>query len=822
MENLFRDIRLACKLLWKDRGFAGTAILTLAVCIGANTAIFTIVNSVLLKPLPVPDSKNILVMGNQYPNAGAADSQNSGSPDYYDRLSALTAFEEQALYNFQGGGTIDINGTPEQISGLSATPSLFSLLRVPPVLGRTFAETEAELGNEQKVVLSYALWQQLYAGKTDVLGKELRLNGRPFTIIGVMPKNFLFVDPEVRLWTPLALTAEQKSDNARHSNNFTNVGRLKDGATLEQAQAQVNALNAANLERFPKWKDLLINAGFHTRVSLLQDVLVRKISGTLYLLWIGAAFVLVIGGVNIANLVLARATLRRKELSTRLALGATRARITCYLIVESLILGLAGGVGGIIIGAVTMRALSYIGLDKIPRATEIQMNTPVFLFAFGVATVVGLLIGLVPAIDVFKANVVGALQEEGRSGTGGRQRRTVRRTMVVAQVAFAFLLLTGAGFLLASFRQLLAIDPGFKAEGVVTASLVTPRNRYAGDPEVRNFMTRFTDAARSLPGVTETGVTTIIPFGGNHSDSVILAEGYVMKPGESLVSPMQIRVTPGYFETIGATLKRGRFFNSSDTDSALRTIIVDERLARKFWPDSDPIGRRMFQPSNPNDLLKIDEHTKWLTVVGVVGDIHMDDITGNTTVGAYYLPFSQNVSRFSTIAIKTPLDSATLLKQVRHELVKIDPDMALFNVRTMAELTDSSLMSRRTAMTLAVAFAAMALFLSAVGIYGVLAYLVEQRSREIGIRIALGSTARGIFGLVLTEGVVLVSGGLVLGLIAAAALHRFLESQLYGIHSTNPWIIGAAMIGLTAVAVSACALPARRATRVDPVRVLTA
>src|SRR5215467_5521741 len=419
MENLFRDVRLACKLLWKDRGFAGTAILTLAVCIGANTAIFTIVNSVLLKPLPVPESKNILLMGNQYPNAGAADSQNSGGPDYYDRLKAVTAFEEQALYNFGGGGTIDINGTPEQVSGMSATPSLFRLLRVPPALGRTFADTEAEPGNEQKVVLSYALWQQLYAGNSDVLGKELRLNGRPFTIIGVMPKNFLFVDPEVRLWTPLALTAEQKSDNARHGNNFTNVGRLKDGATLEQAQGQVNALNTANLERFPKWKDLLINAGFHTRVSLLQDVLVRQISGTLYLLWIGAAFVLVIGGVNIANLVLARATLRRKELSTRLALGATRARITCYLIVESLILGLVGGAGGIIIGAETMRALSYIGLDKIPRATEIQMNALVFLFAFGVATVVGLLIGLVPAIDVFKANVVGRPSGRGTVRYGG-------------------------------------------------------------------------------------------------------------------------------------------------------------------------------------------------------------------------------------------------------------------------------------------------------------------------------------------------------------------------------------------------------------------
>jgi predicted permease len=302
---------------------------------------------------------------------------------------------------------------------------------------------------------------------------------------------------------------------------------------------------------------------------------------------------------------------------------------------------------------------------------------------------------------------------------------------------------------------------------------------------------------------------------------VILAEGYVMKPGESLISPMRVRVTPGYFEAIGATLKRGRFFNSSDTETAQRSVIVDERLANKFWPNADPIGRRMYRPTDPNDLLKINEHTQWLTVVGVVRDIHMDDITGNTTVGAYYFPLAQDLSRGVTLAVKTPMDTSIALKQIRAEIAKIDPEIALFNIRTMAQLTDSSLMSRRTAMALAVAFAAVALFLSALGIYGVLAYLVEQRAREIGIRIALGSTAGGIFKLILAEGTVLIVSGLVLGLGAAVGLHRFLESQLYGIRSTNPWIISAAMIGMAAVALSACAVPARRATRLDPIRVLT-
>ena len=819
--TLLRDIRLSTKLLWKDRAFAATAILTLSVCIGANTAIFTIVNSVLLRPLPVPESQNILLMSNQYPNAGAADSTNSGVPDYYDRLKAVTALEEQALYNSSGGGTIEINGTPQRVPGMGATPSLFRLLRVQPFLGRTFVEEDGEQGKEQKVVLSYGLWQQLYAGDRNVLGRELRINGRPFSIVGVMPKGFLFVDDEVQLWTPLAFTPDQKSDGARHNNSWNNVGRLKPGATLEQVQSQVNALNAANMDRFPKWKELLINAGFHTQVDRLQDVVVRQVKGSFYLLWGGAAFVLLLGCVNIGNLVLARSTLRRKELATRLALGATRGRIAQYLMVESLTLSMVAGVAGLGIGAAVMRAISSLGLDRIPRAAEIQIDSMVFLFAFGVAAIVGMLIGFVPAADLFKVNLAGVMQEEGRTGTSGRKRRAVRRGMVVGQVAFAFVLLVGSGLLLASFRHLLEVNPGFKAEGVVTGSVVMSQAKYAGDPDLRTFMKRALDGIRQMPGVNAAGATSIIPFGGNHSDSVILAEGYVMKPGESLISPMQVRVTPGYFEAIGATLKRGRFFTESDSEKGLRTIIVDETLARKFWPNADPIGRRMYRPENPDDLLKINEKTQWLTVVGVVGDIHMDDVTGNRTIGAYYQPYAQELARFVTFAVKSPLDQEPLVKNLRSEIGKLDPEMALFDIRSMTERADSSLMSRRTAVILASAFGGVALFLSAVGIYGVLAFVVTQRMREFGIRIALGSNPTGIFRLVLREGLLLVVVGLLFGLGGAAALRNVIETQIYGVRPMDPFVIGTVLAGLAAVALSACIVPALRATRTDPVRVLS-
>jgi predicted permease len=710
---LIGDIRFGLKLLWKDRGYAATAILTLAVCIGANAAIFTIVNSVLLKPLPVPESDRILLMSNQYPNSGTGVTNytNSGVPDYYDRLRDVKVYEEQAMYTATNQ-SIEIDGSPELIHGMSATPSLFRLLRVPLVHGRDFDDSEGEIGNEQKVILDYGLWQQLYGGKP-AAGREIRLGGRPFTIVGVMPRGFEFADPEARFWIPLAFTAQQKSDDSRHNNSWSNVGRLKPGATIEQAQERVNALNAANLERFPQYKQLLINAGFHTQVERLQDVLVRSIRGTLYLLWGGAAFVLLIGGVNIANLALARSSLRIKELSTRLAIGASRSQVARQLIVESVLLAFAGGLAGVLTGFGILRALQAIGIDRIPRAGEIHMDLTVVAATMGVAVIAGILIGLVPVVHLFNLNLSTVLREEGRTGTGGRKSRAIRRVLVVAQVAFAFVLLIGSGLLLASFRNLLAVDPGFKSEGVITAGIGMPRVRYPMDSDVRSFTNRVLDAIRSVPGVMNAGGTTIIPLGGNHSDGVIIAEGYQMKPGESLVSPMQIIVTPGYFEAMRTSLVRGRYFNDHDNETSTGAVIVDDRLARRFWPGSDPIGRRVYRPENPRDLLKVDENTHWLTVVGVVREVQLEDLAGGTGIaGAYYSPAAQAVPRGLVLAIKTAGDPAAVLRTVRAELGKIDPAMPLANVRTMTEYTSLSLMSRRAAMMLATAFALVSLFLS--------------------------------------------------------------------------------------------------------------
>jgi predicted permease len=825
------DIRVGLRLLWKDKAFSLTAALTLALCIGANTALFSVVHNVLLRPLPVPESDRIVLMGNAYPGAGAAAAAggNSSVPDYYDRLRETDVFEEQAVYN-GGNQSVDQNGTPVRIRINRVTPSFFRLLRIAPALGHTFSEQDGEVGNEKKVVLSYALWQSQFGGDPAAIGKDLRIDGQPFTVIGVMPKGFYFLNPNVMVWRPLAFTAQQKSDEQRHSNNYQDLGRLKPGASIERAQQEIDALNARNLEKFPQLKPLLINAGFHTTVEPLQETLVHDIKATLYLMWGGALFVLLIGCVNVANLVLVRSRVRLKELATRLALGASKWRVARQLVTESVILTLVSAAAGLAVGYAALRLLGRMNIQDLPRGEEIRLDGVVVAYTVAVASAIGCVLGLIPVANVLPANLTMILREEGRAGTSGRGARAVRRSLVVAQVAFAFVLLIGAGLLFASFRQVLAIQPGFNPDGVLTASISLPRARYADDKALTGFTHEALRRLHALPGVTAVGATNTIPFGGNNSDSVILAEGYQMKPGESVISPSQVDVTPGYFETMGVKLVRGRFFDDRDHGTGARTlalggqpartgsIIVDETLAKRFWPGQDPIGRRMYFPNDIKDLTAITDKTVFFTVVGVIADVRLHDLTeGQRSVGAYYFSTDQDTSSSLTFVIKTSADSLSLASAVRGALNGLDRELPVFDTQTMDQRLEKSLVNRRSPVLLSMAFGVVALFLSAIGIYGVLAYLVTQRRREIGIRIALGSTARGIFELVLREGLMLIVGGFVLGAAGALALRKSLESQLFGVSATDPLVLVVVTARLAAVAIVACAVPARRATRIDPV-----
>jgi predicted permease len=815
---MLNDLRVGLRLLWKDKTFTLASATTLAVCIGANVALFSIVDHVLLRPLPWPNADRIVLMANQYPGASVGISSNSGVPDYYDRLRETTAFDEQAMYDWDNA-SVDQDGSPTRVLIMDVTPSFFRVLGASAAVGRTFTDAEGEIGSEHQVVLSDGFWRTALGGDPQIVGRDVRLDGRPYTVVGVMPATFSFLDGDlaVRLWRPLAFSARAKSDDSRHNNSWQNIGRLKSGITIDVARQQIDALNARNLDRFPQYKDLLINARFHTTVVRLQDNVVRDVKPTLYLLWAGALFVLLIGSVNVANLLLVRTSARRRELVTRIALGASRWQLARQLVTENVLLATISAVGGLLVGFVALRLLTALNMMNLPRAAEIRLDGVVAVEALVLAAAIGVLLGLIPLAHLIGVNVAAVLTEQGRGGVGGRGTRLVRRAFVVMQVAFAFLLLVGAGLLLASFRRVLAVDPGFRPEGVLTAEVTLPQSRYKDDASLVTFTGEILQRLRALPGVTGVGATSMLPFGGNSSDSVILAEGYQMRPGESLISPFQVVVSSGYFEAMGATLARGRSFDSRDAANGPKTIMVDEKLARRFWPDQDPIGKRMYRPGDLNNLTAVTEKTVFLTVVGVVHDLKLVNLVdGNGQVGAYFYPNDQDPRRALTFVLRSATDPVSLTGPVRAAFGGLDRELPVYDVRTMTERMNRSLATRRSSMRLAMAFGSVALLLSAIGIYGVLAYLVAQRTKEIGIRIALGSSTAAVFQLVLGEGLALVGAGFILGAAGVFALKRSLDSQLFGISAADPTVLVFVTAMLAIVAMLASALPARRATRIDP------
>jgi putative ABC transport system permease protein len=815
MERLRQDLRFAARILLKDRAFTLTTVLTLAVCIGANAAIFAVVNAVLLRTLPSPGSERLVLLYNSYPGAGVTRAS-SGVPDYYDRLRETDAFEELALYQ-RRGVTVGSDTGAERISAIAARPSLLRMLGAEPARGRVFTEEEAEPGVDRKVLLSHGYWQRALGGR-EVIGSDVRLNGVPYQVVGVLAEGFQFIDPDIDLWIPLSFTPEQRSDEARHSNSWTMVGLLRPGVSAAQAQQQVDALNARNLERLPHLKELLVNAGFHSVVAPLQEDLVREVKRSIYLLWGGVLFVLAIGTVNITNLALIRSTARSRELATRHALGAGLARITRQLLTETVLVTLAGGAAGIVLGYLALGMMSGLGLASIPRSSEVAIDATVVAFSIALSLVVAVIVGVVPVLSLRRMNLAQSFREEGRSGTVGRGTRLVRRALVASQVAFAFMLLAGAGLLLASFERVLGVAPGFDADGLLTARVSPPASRYAEDPELETFANRLLASVRALPGVSAAGLTSSAPFGEDFSDSVILAEGYQMAPGESLISPYRVVATPGYMEALKIPLKRGRFFADSDTSASQLVVIVDEALAAKFWPGQDAVGRRMRMPQSSEDLVTPGPDTQWITVVGVVGSTKMAGlVTSDTRAGTYYFPMSQDGMRSMTLAVRTTGDPTALTPGIRQALSTIDPELPLYGVETMDQRIDESLLDRRTPMLLAILFAGAALLLAAMGLYGVLAYQVAQRRREIGIRLALGSEPGGIFTLILREGLALLMVGIAVGIAGAFVIRRAMESQLYGVSAMDPVVLSVVAVVLGAVAVAASALPARRAARIDPI-----
>ncbi len=815
MRTLLQDLKFGARLLGKDRSFTATVLLTLVVCVGANAAMFSIVRSVLLKPLPVPDAGRLVALYNSYPNAGAPKASNS-VPDYFDRQRDLTALESVAMYRRQG---LTLGGveTAERLSCVRATPSFYRMLQVQPAKGRIFTEDEGETGKDDKAILSYATWQKRFGGDPAAVGKNIRLSGTDYQIVGVMPADFRFLWNDIDVWVPASFTPEEKSDDSRHSNNWEMVGRLKPGATVVQVQQQLDALNARNDERFPQFREILKNAGYHSIAAPLQDEVVHDVRAILYLLWGAVLFVLLIGCVNITNLVVVRSTARGRELATRQAIGAGFARLARQLVTETMLLFLVGGGLGMLAGWWALRSLPALHIDQLPRGYEIALDPVSVAVVLALTALVGVLVGLVPVVHLARLNVNAALREEGRGGTTSRGTNLLRRALATAQVTIAFVLLIGAGLLLASFRAVLNLDPGFDPSNVVTTAISLPTKVYKDDASVRIFLDRALAAVRELPAVEQAGVTTQLPFGGDHSDSVIIAEGYVMKPGESLISPTQSLVSAGYFQAMRIPLVAGRYFDARDTAESPKTVIVDEMLAKKFWAGRDPIGRRMYLPQSAKEVLTPGPKTKWMTVVGVVKTVQMADPSSTfIPVGSYYMPVTQDSAHGLMLAIRTRTDPGSVMPAVRQKINPIDPDLPLYGVATMRSRMDDQFTGRRVPMLVGLGFGVAALLLAAIGIYGVLAYGVAQRRREIGIRMALGSTARDAFRVVLADGVRIVGVGLALGLAGAYFVGRAMRSQLFGVQPTDPRVVALVVAVLAVVALAAMIVPARRASRVNP------
>ena len=811
LESVWRDLQLAGRLLRKQPVFSATVGATIAVCLGAHAAVFTVVDQVLLRPLRIAEPDRIVVLGNRFPKAGVTASYNVSAGDYIAYLRQTDVFEEQALFRWVGRTTIDQNGRAASITTLSVTPSFFRLARVTPILGRTFSDEEAEPGRDAETVLSFATWQSRFGLDPSVIGRRLRIDDQPYAIVGVMPRGFALAGDAsaVDLWTPMALTSEQRERRIGY-NSWGYLARLKEGVSIEKARAEIEAVNRVTLESLPQFRQLAEDSGFYTAVEPFQDALVKDVRPALRLMWGGALFVLLIGALNVANLTLARVRGRTKELATRRALGGGPARIARQLIAESLLLTTASGFAAVMFGWAGLQALGKLSLQQLPGGDAIHIDGRTIGVTLLASAIIGLCIGLLAAVGSLSAAHVSGLRDPDRSVTSGIAARAVRRGLVVAQVAFACVLLLGAGLLLASFKRVLAIDPGFQSDRVLTAQVNLPASRYSTDSRVQLFVDEVLTRVRSLPSVRAAGVTDSIPLGFVHNSVVVLPEGQDQRTGESSLSPAQVHVSPGYMEAMRVRLVGGRFFDDRDVDTAPPVAIVDQTLAARFWPGVNPLGQRLH--------LAVDRRGRVFTVVGVVAPMKLEALVEtHESVGAYFFPIAQERGRGMTFAVRTDsTEPTTLSRSVIDAIQSVDHELPVVNVYPMEHWTAKSLATRRATMVLALIFGGVAVFLAVIGLYGVLAYLIANRRKEIAIRLALGATARAVAGLVMREGFVVTAMGLGLGALGLVALRGVLASQLIGVSVADPFVLGVVFTLLASVAAIGCAIPAWRASLIDP------
>ena len=809
-DALARDTRHAFRGLIRDRAFAVTAILTFALCLGANVALFAVVNAVLIRPLPYPHAEQLVTVYNRYPKAGV-ERAGASVPHYLERRAGVAAFAEAGAFR-PSGNTIGEAGSPDRVESMNVTPSFFRVLGVTPVLGRAFTDEEGFYGKNNVIVLSDGFWRQKFGGDPGIIGKTVRMDGAAQTIIGVMPPNFRFGTNKPQLWTPLCFSDDDRKPDHRHANNMAMIARLKPDANLSAAQSQVDTLNQQTFAQDPYAK-IVLDAGFGTTVGDLHESFVREVRPVLLLLQAGVLVLLLIGAVNLTNLLLVRASARSKELSLRQVLGAGRMKLAQQLVTETLLLAMVGGILGLGLGWIGLRGLVLLGSDLLPLAGRVGLDANVLLIAFGATIGFGLLLAAPVVWHSIHGNLATALSVESRGGTTTRAAHRLRHSLIVAQFALAFVLLAGAGLLGLSFTRVLAVQPGFQPENVLTGQIPLPWSNYK-EPKLRvAFTQRLEQELRALPGVTSVGLSSMVPFGGNVDQNAVSIEGRALAPGESLQAHYTGGVTGDYFAALGIPLQEGRLLTDDDTAKDLAVCVIDADVARRYWPAGGALGHRLFRgvPS---------EKEPPFTIVGIAGVIKQNDLADRQAPGAVYFPYAKYASLGIMVTLRTAQSPAAAGPALRAAVLRVDPELPVEDLMTLTARIDESLVNRRSPLLLAGLFAAVALLLAAVGLYGVLAYAVAQRRREIGVRMALGALPQQIRLQFLGLGARLVVAGAVLGGIGAWLTGRAMANLLFGVGAVDATVFAATAAVLTVVALAACLWPAARAAQVPPMEAL--
>ena len=806
-ELIAADVRYAFRTLRRNPGFAIVVLLTLALGIGANAAIFSVVNGVLLRPLPYRDADRLMVIWGDLKRPGLNGIPASAG-EYVDYRDRSHAFEQVAAYDTVGFNLTG-GGEPERVEGAVVTTTFFSLLGASAQVGRTFIAAEDQPGRDDVVVLSHSLWTRRFSANPAIVGQTIPVDGRPTQVVGVMPAAFQFPDRSIEIWKPFLLDAEALSDNNRGSHGYTALARLKAGISRQQAQADLNAVTAAFKADHPgNYRN-----GFGTTLRPLQEEIVGDTGRPLMVLLGAVAVVLLIACANVANLLLARAASRRKEIALRTALGASRGRLVRQLMTESVLVSAIGGLIGLGLAAWGVDLLIASAPDSLPRIQEVGVDARVAGFTVLVSLATGLVFGLVPALRASRAPLNDALKEGGRAGSG--VHGFAGRALVVSEVALSLVLLIAAGLLIHSFTRLQDVAPGFDSSRLLTFRLSLPESRYTTFQKGQSFFDEFFTGLRRSPGVRGVAAINVLPFSGLGGSRSFHIEGREEKRPEDQTEEQLRIVTDGYFAAMGIPIVAGREFTDRDALNQPRVAVVNDAMAKKHWPHESPIGRRVsFSTDEPH----------WYEIVGVAGNIKHRalEVADRPEL---YVPYRQPLFAGWTVRpmyviARTSADPASTVAIARHEIARVDRDQPISDVRTMDERIGRSLSSRRFSMVLLALFAGLALTLAAVGIYGIVAYSVTERTHEIGVRVALGAQRRDVMAMVVGQGMTMTIVGTAIGVAASAALARLMSSLLFGVSAVDPATFVAIPLLLIAVALAACYVPARRAMRVDPLQTL--